>query len=649
LTTYETNAAFGESITAFEKFIQEFPNSKNVDNAYDYLSTVYLTSKNYDAAYQSILKIKNLSPKLIDTKQYLEYQVGTQAFASSNYNRAVEFFSKAIQTAPSGRYLADAYFWRSESFYRINDFVRAETDLNAFFNIARVQMNPNYVQGYYSLGYALFRQRKYAESLSWFLKYLDNAKDPKSVMYIDALNRVGDAYYSVRNFAKANEFYAKAMADQTKGDYALFQTAYMSGIQKNYNQKINQLEQLLIQFPNSEYGDDALYEIGRSYLMIENNTKVIESYRRLLSAYPNSTIAPKAQLEIGMVYFNENDYNNAIPVFKQVISDYPVSEEAEVALESLETIYINTNNVSSYMDYVRSLGRKVDAASVIRTDSITFMAAERLYISENYSEAITGFTNYIQQYCPNGKFCTTAANYLADSYYVTGNKDKALEEYSKIINMRGNPNVEQAALRAAEIAYDNKDFAGALNFFNKLSEVAQTTENKNIARLGVLRSSYNLNNADVTIKIATEIANDPKSTVAMKSEALLNRAKAYVQQNKLSDALKDLNGINADTRSSIGAEAKFLLADVNFKLNQLNTAENEVLDFAKKGTPHQYWLARSFVVLSDVYIQKGDDFQAKQYLLSLQKNYTVQDDVQEMINSRLSAIEGREKQRVVTP
>lgn len=647
LTSYETNAAFGESVNAFEQFIHEYPNSANIDKAYNYLSTVYLTSKNYGAAYQSILKIKNLTPSLLETKQYLEYQVGTEAFAAGNYSRAAEFFTKALQTAPNGRYLADAYYWRSESHYRLNDFARSAADLNAFFNLPHVTVNPNYVQAFYSLGYAYFRQQKYSDSLSWFLKFLGNEKNAQSPMYVDALNRVGDAYFSNRNFAKATEYYEKAMSDPSKGDYALFQSAYMSGLQKNYQQKIAKLEQLLEQYPNSEYGDDALYEIGRSYVMLENDTKVIESNRRLLSTYPNSVLAPKAQLEIGMVYFNENDYNNAISVFKKVVADYPMSEEAETALESLETIHINTNNVGNYMDYVKSLGRQVDRNTEVRADSITFMAAEKQYIAENYSSAIVSFTDYLQRYCPNGKFCTLAQNYLADSYYSSDNKEKALEEYAKILTQKGSPYVEDAALRAAEITFDQKDYTAALTYFKKLEEVAQTSENKNIARLGVLRSSYMLNDEAQTIQIAGAIAADPKSTTAMKSEALLNRAKVYAKQNRPSDALKDLNGITIDTRTAIGAEAKYMLSEVYYNLNQLNNAEKEVLDFAKKGTPHQYWLARSFVVLSDVYIQKGDDFQAKQYLLSLQKNYTVNDDVQEMIKSRLNSIDARSKKKIV--
>ncbi len=647
LTTYETNTAFGESVKAFELFIKEFPNSINIDKAYDYLSIVYLTSKNYNAAYQSVLNIKTLTPKLRETKQYLEYQLGTESFAEGNYPRAIEFFTKAIQTAPAGKYLADSYFWRGESFYRNREYVRSVSDLNSFFSQLNAGNNPNYTQAHYALGYAYFSQKKYNESLTSFLKYVNEEKNVTSSTYADAINRIGDAYFSNRNFTKAAEYYEKAMNTNYNGDYALFQSAYMMGLNKNYNQKISSLEKMLNSYPQSEYGDDALYEIARAYLMLENNTKTIDTYNRLISSYPNSNLAPKAMLETGMVYFNQHDFGKAIPAFKKVISEFPASEEAETALESLETIYINTNKVSDYLDYTKSLGKNIESSTMTKADSIMYIAAERQYMAGNHSEAISGLNSYLNRYCPGGKFCTMAQYYLADSYYTTGEKMKAMDEYVKILDTRGNPYTEEAALRAAGISFDNKDYAASLGFFKRLEQVAGNTENKNIARLGILRTSYFLSNTDETIKIANEIISDPKSSDQMRTEALLNRAKAFSLQNKLSEALKDLKVINIDTRTSIGAEAKYTLSETYFKLNRLNDGEKEVLDFAKKGTPHQYWLARSFIVLSDIYTQKGDDFQAKQYLLSLQKNYTVQDDVQAMITERLSAIDNRSKVKVI--
>ncbi len=62
------------------------------------------------------------------------------------------------------------------------------------------------------------------------------------------------------------------------------------------------------------------------------------------------------------------------------------------------------------------------------------------------------------------------------------------------------------------------------------------------------------------------------------------------------------------------------------------------MNFIEDGTPHQYWLARGFILLADVYIRQGDDFQARQYLTSLKNNYKAEDEIQGMIEDRLAKL-----------
>ena len=67
-------------------------------------------------------------------------------------------------------------------------------------------------------------------------------------------------------------------------------------------------------------------------------------------------------------------------------------------------------------------------------------------------------------------------------------------------------------------------------------------------------------------------------------------------------------------------------------------AEKELLNYIEQSTPHAYWLARSFVLLSDVYVAMGKDLDARQYLLSLQQNYQGNDDIESMIEDRLKKL-----------
>ena len=90
-----------------------------------------------------------------------------------------------------------------------------------------------------------------------------------------------------------------------------------------------------------------------------------------------------------------------------------------------------------------------------------------------------------------------------------------------------------------------------------------------------------------------------------------------------------------DPRNVYGAEAKYRLAQHLYDEGKYNEVEQAVFDFVDASTPHTYWLARSFVLMSDTYVKLNRLLEARQYLLSLKQNYQADDDIAGMIESRL--------------
>ena len=127
----------------------------------------------------------------------------------------------------------------------------------------------------------------------------------------------------------------------------------------------------------------------------------------------------------------------------------------------------------------------------------------------------------------------------------------------------------------------------------------------------------------------------------MANEARFDRAKAYSDAGNTEGAVADWKTLGTDTRNVYGAEAKYRLAQAYFDAGHADSAEQEILDYIHVSTPHAYWLARSFILLSDIYMKSGRELDAKQYLLSLQQNYRANDDIAEMIASRLNKLENK--------
>ncbi|MDR1729683.1 MAG: tetratricopeptide repeat protein [Prevotellaceae bacterium] len=647
LIVYEQSySPFNESVVAFERFLQEFPTSKYSDNIYDYLVNVYLTTKNYEAAYESIQKIKSKNPKILEARQRVLYSIGIQYFTEGNYSKAIESFTQSLEDGSSNRETeALALFWRAEAHARLKDETKAAADLQRFLNSVGARNSGMFNMAHYDLGYIYFSQKKYSEALNWFRKFV-NLEEANKTLIADANNRIGDCYFYNRDLEKAQKSYTTVYALQGSGaDYALFQQAFIQGLQKDYKGKIATLQKLIKTFPMSEYLADAMYEIGRSYIMLGDNRPAIMIYDELVLKYPHSPLSRKARLQTAMLYDEMGNRDKSIAIYKEIVDYYPSSIEAKTALENLKTIYFEKDDLQTYADYVASLGG-IATFGKSEQDSLSYLAAERLYLIEDYPKAIESFSRYLENFS-GSSFSDNARFYLANSYYKIDKKEKAKEQYMLVAFKQGYVNMEEALVNLAKIQYDLNDCEGAVVTLQRLLEVTQQANNRDAARLGILRCNSTLGNYEATIAAADELIKGDKLDPAIQREALFTRAKAFEKTDNPTGAFADFLVLSENTLDQYGAEANFRVAEYLFHEKKLVEAEKTIFDFIEKNTSHQYWLAKSFILLADAYMLQGNDFEAKQYLLSLRENYKGKDEIATEIKARLDEIENREFDKVI--
>lgn len=638
--TYELDySPFNEAIKAFDRYITEYPNSEKNDVAYDYLVKVFMTTRNYKDALVSLEKIKVKSPAIKKAYQRVALNRGIEFFRDLKFNEAIQLFNKSLEYSEQSNELkALAYYWRGDAKFRLGKSDEAVADYKKFQSIPGAAKLKEYAISNYNIAYSLFNKEEYEQAISLFMKYFEGNADKSSSLSTDTYNRIGDCFFAESKFGDAATFYKKAYeSGSTDSDYALYQEAFCHGLLNDNNLKVSELSELQTQFPQSNYIDDALFETGKSFERLQDYNNAVSSYQSLISKYPASPFIPKALVQLGLISYNRNDYNASLGYYKQVAEKYPKSPEARGALAGIRNNYVETNKVGEYIAYTKTLGQSA-TPSGNEQDSLTYYSAEKLYMDKD-PRAKEELKKYLENF-PSGNFLLNVHFYKAETELRDNEPENAILSYDYILAQPDNIFTENSLIRASEIAYKSGDFKKSLGYYERLETVSNNNNNLLLSLAGRLRCNYELRDFDAVAKIGWKIRSMDKIPPELDREACYKSAKAYVELNDPAKALPLWRKLSVDTKSLEGAEAKYMVCNYFFINNKLKEAENEVNDFIEKGSPHQYWLAKSFILLAHVYEKQNDLFQATNTLKSIIENYENKGDgILEEANGYLKTLE----------
>ena len=629
------HSAFGEGVRTFERFLNEYPNSEHASTIGEQLVDVYMNTKSYNVALESIDKINNPSGKILKAKQNILYRLGVQEFINGNNRMSIDYMNRSLELARYDKETqADALFWKGEALYKVGELASADKQ----YRQAAALGGTNGNKAVYGSAYVLFQNKEYSKARTEFERFVRNAKSEDSGTIADAYSRIGDCYYYQRQFNTAKEYYDKATSiDSRNADYSLFRSAITLGMSKNYEGKAQTLRELIAEYPSSAYSEQAYYELGRTYIEQGKQNEGIAMYDKLVQRFPQSQLARRAATEKAMVYNSRNDYDNAIKAYKTIIEQYPHSDEAQIALQDLKNIYIEMGNVSAYADYVAGTSglQKVNSNEL---DTLAYTAAERFYSKRELGKAEAKFNEYLESF-PQGAFRLNSHYYLALRQNNNKDYDTALKNLKAVTGYPDNKFSEEAYVLAGEIHYGKREFESSIAAFKEVLAITIQDERRTAAHMNIMRAARQIKDHDETINSASQLIGKSNLEPEWEREAMFSRAKANIALGKADDAMDDLEPLAEDTRTKEGAESKYLLAELMFADGQHTECEEEILDYIEVSTPHTYWLARSFVLLSDVYAIQGKTMEARQYLISLQNNYDEDDDIAGMIEERLSKLE----------
>ncbi len=607
------------ALATINNFLDLYPTSAYSNEAKEILINLLTNSNNYAEAlrlFESYGKptptMQRILPKILFGRA-IEYLDGQQL------NEADNLFSKIIKDPNAGTVLPFAYFWKGEIAYRQSRYEDAAKNISSYLQDGGIQGEASPTNAHYVLGYSYLQLQNYAKAAENFKAVAATINATSSAIQQDAFVRTADAYFMQKGYGPAKSLYQKVIdLSLPQSDYALYQQALINGI-NNTPEKIKTFNALVQRYPNSDLVPEANMQIANSYMLQERFRDAIPVLNKIINDKKATALYPKAYLKIGLSYYNLNNNAEALKNYQQLVNLYPASDEASEAMENVRNIYIEMGKADEYVSFAKKAGVNV---SVSETDSLTYTAAELKYSGGDCSAGIEAFKNYLSKF-PTGSFAINAQFYMSECYSKNKDWQNAVKGYEAVVEKGSSAFAERAALAAARIYYiELQDYQKSKALFTKLLQVSTTPENQLEALRGLTRSYYQTKDFAQANAAAKELLTKKGISTDDKAIANLVLGKSLQASNQCGDAMDAFKQVIALNKGVWAAEARYEIAHCYYSLNQLSASEKAALEVIKIAGA-DYWVARSYILLGDIYVMQKDYFNAKATYQSVALNATI--------------------------
>ncbi|MBQ8222290.1 MAG: tetratricopeptide repeat protein [Bacteroidales bacterium] len=611
---------FNETISTLNDYIENNPNSNNISDLQDIVIHLLLNANNYNEALKTIEGYSSISPELEKIKSQLNYHVGIQLYNEGDFDNSIVYLKKTVDTKNSDpKVLSEALYWMAEAYQQKKDDANAFAAYQKFIKSPSANSSEFYPLAYYNVAYIYLGKADFNNASIKFKEFLNFDKSANKTLQNDAWMRIGDCYFIQRQYNNAITAYSNAIKINNKNtDYAYYQQGMGYGALGKTNEKINCLNIIASNYKKSSFYDKALYEIGLAHLSTNDNRSAIVSFDRIIKEKPRSSYARLALMKIGMIYYNNDEYDKALERLKNVVAQYPNTEESREALNLISNIYRDQNDIQAYFDYIEK--NNLATISIDKQDSLSFVTINDFYSKRDYIQTLKGAKQYLKKY-PEGAYLLKVHYYAMTSMENLDETDSIRTHIEYIINQADNDYTDNALLLIARMDYDASNYASSATYYERLINITENQQVLMEATEGCMKSYYFNQEYDKAIEKANLLVVMSDISENQKNQANYILGKSYFDKKNYGEALKHFDICTNIDKTETGAECGYLSAVCLYKTNRYDEAEEKVFEVSDSYNTYIYWTAKSFIILSDVYVAKDNAFQAKETLKSVIENY----------------------------
>lgn len=468
----------------------------------------------------------------------------------------------------------------------------------------------------YNLGLIYFDSGRYAVSRKRMMQLL-NEYSPGEYTGV-ALYWIGESFSEEDRFQEAIAFLERAIEDNkanTYRDYAIYSLASVYEKTGDYKSAVENYDQLLSRYPDSELTVQAQVRIGICYFRLKDyHSSILELNNPVLKNLPGDSYVEGIYL-LANSYYRVAEYENAEKTYLEIIDNFPGSAVVRDTKYGLAWAYFQQKK---YSDAYRIFHHLSDGEDSLAIKSFIWKGETKRYAGQ-YSEAVSIFEEFLLCY-PSHKLSAVADYQLGAIYFEQSNLELS-ERYLTTATSSPDPFLQAKAFTLlGEIELSNKNYLEAKrNFESVIRIIDGDNEVYQRALLGMGICLYHLKNYDEAIDYLKNIESLNPSFEQDRTGFYL--AENYFSNGRYKEALNRYNSIQTIDKD-ISKEIIYGKAYCYFNLGDYESAAYQFSEFlerypsdekqldAKLRLADSYFGSKNYVSASNVYkdIYKSDRF-----------------------------------------
>ncbi len=596
----------------FEKFINSFPDSKYLSSAYFYLGKINYILGRYKEAIRYFDKIaliykgKSLGGYALQAKAWAlirlsdfdeaekclkmaQQAIGkvtdTISFArafidykKANYKKAKKELELFLQRYANSIWRRDVLYWLAEANFAIGDYSQALTLYSQVLSYQETtrkipDLDDVITNSYYGIAWCYLNKGDYQQAIEYFQRVADLNDDP--LVKVAALVKVADTLLLAGQYQKAlNKYFEiqRQFPQSYYSDYILYQIANALMKMGDYEKAVLSYEELIENFPTTKYLLDAKYNLSMAYFNLGNFVRTIEILSKIKQEKKDKAFQPHLDYILANAYFNQRQYKKALHLFRRIIEKLPKDSERRIEVEyELAWCYYRLGRVAEAKRRFREIVEKYPNELLSR--EVLLWLAEKALSESNYSQAEILLDKFVKRY-PDSPQRFKAYYDLAWLYYMKGDKQKALDIFSKYIllddnNMKADfylarayiyedlgklekaladvkmvidkfPSYSRKALEMlSDIYYKMHRYADSAYALEQLLETQEKPEKRAKLMFRIAKIWEEAGEFDKAVEFYIKLAYNTKlQDKQLKVKAVLKAAKLYEKKGKIKEAIR---------------------------------------------------------------------------------------------------------------